>query len=184
MARGRLAKYCRTLHCRAKSKGSRPICRDRQDYSLRNTPALLVWLPWAPISLSGFMSPWIMVSHLTSLLVIIDWCLVLPRRSLLRNDRGIMVDSHSQQIQGTSQQTRDTDPKWDQCWYMLCWVVRATVRVQEVPGLNPAAYKLCFIYQYTFSFIIQCANRDPQLQVGENHSQLFNLRPSICKSWC
>ena len=24
--------------------------------------------------------------------------------------------------------------------------------------------------------------RDPQLQVGENYSCLFNLRPSICKS--
>ena len=26
--------------------------------------------------------------------------------------------------------------------------------------------------------------RDPQLQVGENYSYLFDLRPNICKSWC
>ena len=26
--------------------------------------------------------------------------------------------------------------------------------------------------------------RDPQLQVGENYSCLFNLMPNICKSWC
>ena len=26
--------------------------------------------------------------------------------------------------------------------------------------------------------------RDPQLQVRENYSHLFDLRPNICKSWC
>ena len=25
--------------------------------------------------------------------------------------------------------------------------------------------------------------RDPQLQVGENYSYLFSLRPNICKAW-
>ena len=26
--------------------------------------------------------------------------------------------------------------------------------------------------------------RDPQLQVGENYSHLFNLGPNICQFWC
>ena len=26
--------------------------------------------------------------------------------------------------------------------------------------------------------------RDPQFQVAENDSYLFNLKPNICKSWC
>ena len=26
--------------------------------------------------------------------------------------------------------------------------------------------------------------RDPQLQVGENYSHLFNMDTNICKSWC
>ena len=25
---------------------------------------------------------------------------------------------------------------------------------------------------------------DPQLQVVENYSYVFNMRPNICKSWC
>ena len=47
------------------------------------------------------------------------------------------------------------------------------------------------LYEYISVKTRLCSNvvvtlvyRDPQLQVGENYSYLFNLRPKICKSWC
>ena len=43
--------------------------------------------------------------------------------------------------------------------------------------------KLC-IATATHNFEVVYRYRDRQLQVCENYSYLFNLRPSICKCWC
>ena len=47
--------------------------------------------------------------------------------------------------------------------------------------INPLAAKL---FNFNFHPLeVVSRYRDPQLQVGENYSYPFNLRPNICKSW-
>ena len=48
--------------------------------------------------------------------------------------------------------------------------------------VNPYPAKV--IYLNFQSLEVVCRYRDPQLQVAENYSYLFNFITNICKSWC
>ena len=59
----------------------------------------------------------------------------------------------------------------------------AVVEAQEFQFIiNPYPAKLIYLHFQLLE--VASRYRDPQLQVGENYWYLFNLRPSICKSWC
>ena len=47
---------------------------------------------------------------------------------------------------------------------------------------NPSPAKLIYLNFQPLEVVSRYC--DPQLQVGENYSYLFNLRPNIFKSWC
>ena len=48
--------------------------------------------------------------------------------------------------------------------------------------INPYPAKLFYLNFHPLEVVSRY--RDPQLQVGENHAYLFNLRSNICKSLC
>ena len=48
--------------------------------------------------------------------------------------------------------------------------------------LNPFPAKLSYLNFHPLKVVSRY--REPQLQVGENYSYLFNLRSNICKYWC
>ena len=48
--------------------------------------------------------------------------------------------------------------------------------------LIPYPAKLIYLIFHPLEVVSRC--REPQLQVGENHSYLFNLSTSICKFRC
>ena len=49
--------------------------------------------------------------------------------------------------------------------------------------LKTKSAKLNNLYSHPLEVVSRFV-RDPQLQAGENYSQLFDLRPIICKSLC
>ena len=52
----------------------------------------------------------------------------------------------------------------------------------QLDGLNPFPAKSIYLNFHPLEAVSRY--RDPQLQVGENYSYLFNLSTNICKSWC
>ena len=64
--------------------------------------------------------------------------------------------------------------------YKTC-SMSTTYHINSCP-INPKSATLDEINFHPFEVVGRYS--DPQLQVGENYSYLFNLRPNICKSWC
>ena len=48
--------------------------------------------------------------------------------------------------------------------------------------VNPYPAKLIYLNFYPREVVSRY--RDPQLQVAENYTYMFNLSTNICKSWC
>ena len=59
---------------------------------------------------------------------------------------------------------------------MLCYMVQCTIcdKLQNTYLFNPLTAKLACLNFHPLEVVGRY--RDPQLQVGENHSYLFNLR--------
>ena len=53
---------------------------------------------------------------------------------------------------------------------------------KKIDVVNPLSVKLSWINFHPLEVVCRC--RDPQLQVGEKYSHLFNCRSNICESWC
>ena len=53
-------------------------------------------------------------------------------------------------------------------------------RIRRWTNFNPQTAELNLNFH---PLEVVCRYRDPQLQVGENYSYLFDLRSNICKYW-
>ena len=67
-------------------------------------------------------------------------------------------------------------------WDRLYRIGKPGLLVKVAKRVNPYPAKLIYLNFHPLEVVSR--HRDPQLQVGENYSYLFNLRPHICKSWC
>ena len=65
--------------------------------------------------------------------------------------------------------------------FFIAFSVPLLLPYPYIYGFNPYPAKLISSNFHPLEVVSRY--RDPQLQVGENYSYLFNLRPTICKSW-
>ena len=65
---------------------------------------------------------------------------------------------------------------------IVCTVHDLTHGPEDVAEIDINPYTVNLIYLNFYPFEVVSYHRNPQLQVAENYSYLFNLRTSICKS--